>query len=418
MTFQPPSKSLTSRDYQFIALVVILFLVISGALIYANLKLTSGGGEFYVHWFGTRDFVFEKIEPYSADVPARTQQLVYGRPARIGEEPYILDTPFQILLLYFPFSLLTDPQLARAIFTWLLELALLTLAFFSLRLTEWENPRFFFLFFVLIAVFNFYTVQAILEASPVLILGLIYIGIIYAMRDGLDELAGGLIAISCYYWEVGGLLFAFILLYAYSQKRMGVFGGFFMVAVILFAVSFFAYPDWIIPFWRATFNNIRTEFGYNTFSALNLFWPSQGRLLSQIFILILLIALGYEWSAARFGDFRRLYWVSCLSLAVVPLIGFRTEMENLSVLVIPLALVFAMIHNRWQKFGNGLTALSMLVVFASPWVIYLLVEQRFGKTADNLLFLFLPLLTVIGLYWIRWWVLRPPRVWQDYAKNL
>ena len=152
MTFQPPSKSLTSRDYQFIALVSILFLAVSTALVYANLTLT-GGGDFYVHWVASRGFIFEKIDPYSGEVPARVQELVYEDSAKAGDEPYILDTPFQILLLYFPFSLLSDPQLARALYTLILELALFALALLSLRLTDWEVPRYFSVLFLFFCVF-------------------------------------------------------------------------------------------------------------------------------------------------------------------------------------------------------------------------------------------------------------------------
>ena len=38
----------------------------------------------------------------------------------------------------FPFSLLSDRQIARAIFTLILELALFALALLSLRLTDWK----------------------------------------------------------------------------------------------------------------------------------------------------------------------------------------------------------------------------------------------------------------------------------------
>ena len=66
MTFQPPSKSLTPRDYQFIALVTILFLAVSAALVYVNLTLTNGG-DFYVNWVASRGFIFERIDPYSGE---------------------------------------------------------------------------------------------------------------------------------------------------------------------------------------------------------------------------------------------------------------------------------------------------------------------------------------------------------------
>lgn len=414
MTFQPPSKSLSPRDYQFIALVVVVFLVICAALVFANLTL-KGGGDFYVHWVGARAFLFDKIDPYSGEVPARVQRLVYEDSAKAGDEPYILDTPFQILPVYYPFSLLSDPRLARALFTLVLELALFALAILSLRLTDWETPPIFTILFIFFAVFNFYTFQAIYEASPVLILGLLYIGILFTLRAEMDELTGALMAFSLYYWEVGAPFLFLVFLRIYYENRTRVFTGFFMLCFILFFVSFLSYPTWIIPFLRATVNNLRTNFGFNIYTIFIHIWPSQGRIVAWIFISVLVIILGYEWSSARSGDYRRFYWASCLSLAVAPLLGFRTEMEHLAVLVIPLAFIFAIVHDRWHRFGDGLTILLMLVVFALPWMLYLFAVNRFGTIAQEIIFLFLPLSTLIGLYWIRWWAFRPIRILSDLA---
>jgi len=415
-TFQPPSKSLTPRDYQFIALVVVVFLAICAALFSANLTL-KGGGDFYVHWVGARAFLFDKIDPYSGEVPARVQQLVYEGAAKAGDEPYILDAPFQILPFYYPFSLLSDPTLARAIFTLILELALFALAIFSLLLTEWEAPRFFAILFIFFAVFNFYTFQAIYEASPVLLLGLMYVGILFAYRAEMDELAGALMAFSFYYWEVGVPFLFLVFWRAYHEKRTRLFSGFFMLSFILFFLSFLSYPNWLIPFLRATVNNLRADFGFNVHAILVDLFPVQGQTLGWILTIGLFILLGYEWNSAGSGDFRRFYWASCLSLAVTPLLGFRTEMEHLAVLIIPLALVFAIVHDRWRKFGGGLTILLMLVIFALPWLLYLFAVNRFGPMAQEVIFLFLPLSTLIGLYWIRWWAIRPPRIFSDLANR-
>lgn len=395
---------------------MILFLVISIALVFANLTLT-GGGDFYVNWVGSRSFIFDKIDPYSLDVPSRVQQLIYDSHAAAGDEPYILDTPFHILLTYFPFSLLADPALARAIFTLFLELALFVLSVLSLRLTDWEAPRIFTILFVFFAVFNFYTFQAIYEANPVLLLGLFYAGILFFLRNEMDEIAGAWIALSFYYWEVGAPFLLLIFLRMYQEKRRGVFAGFFMLSSILLVISFLLYPNWLIPFLRATANNLRADFGFNLHDIFIHLWPSQGSVFAWIFISILVIALGYEMNTAQRGDFRRFYWASCLCLAAAPLLGFRTEMEHLSVLVIPLALIFAIVHDRWHRLGNVLTLLLMVIIFVLPWVLYLFAQDRFGKTAQELTFLFLPLLTIIGLYWIRWWAIRPPRIWSDLANR-
>jgi|CXWL01.1.fsa_nt_gi hypothetical protein len=416
MTFQPPSKSLTPRDYQFIALVTILFLIVSTALVFANLTLT-GGGDFYVHWVASRGFIFEKVDPYSGEVPARVQQLVYDDPAKAGDEPYILDTPFHMLLLYFPFSLLSDPQLARAIYTLLLELALFTLALLSLRLTDWEAPRYFWFLFLFFCIFNFYAFQAILESSPVLLLGLIYAGILLALRNNQDELAGALMAVSLYYWEVGAPFLFLVAWRAYREGRGRVFAGLGMITFVLLAVSFLVYPNWLISFLRAGMNNLRADFGFSTHEVFEHFFPSQSGMIAWVFIGILVITLGYEWNAALTADFRRFYWAACLSLAASPLLGFRTELEHLAALVIPLAFIFAIVHDRWHRFGSGLTILLLLAVFLVPWAVYFFALPRLGQIADDVLFLFLPLFTLIGLYWIRWWAIRPPRVWADLANR-
>lgn len=381
---------------------------------FANLTL-KGGGDFFVHWVAARGFVLDKVDPYSGEIPARVQRLVYDDSAKLGDEPYILDTPFQIVLLYFPFVLFSDPGLARAFYTLILELAFFALAILSLRLTEWEAPWFLAVMFVLFAVPNFYSIQAVYESSPILILGLLYAGILYFLRIEMDELAGALIAVSLYYWEVGGLFLPLIFLRIYQQKRTRVWAGFFMLSTILFFISFLVYPGWIIPFLRATVNNLRADFGFNIHAILVHILPEQGRVLAWIVTAALVILFGYELSFALHGSDRRFYWTACLGLAIAPLLGFRTEMEHLAVLVIPLALIFAIVHDRWRRIGSVLTFLLMLLVFVVPWIFdYIFLERA---VSQKIIFIFLPLFTFIGLYWIRWWAIRPPRILSDLANR-
>lgn len=81
-------------------------------------------------------------------------------------------------------------------------------------------------------------------------------------------------------------------------------------------------------------------------------------------------------------------------------------------LVIPLALIFAIVYDRWRR-GSILIPLILLAVFLIPWAFYFFVPPRYQQVAQESIFLFLPLVTIIGLYWIRWWAIRPPRLWSD-----
>ena len=413
MNFQPPSKSLTARDYVFISVVVILFLAISTGLMFANLSLPRGGGEFLRHWAGGRAFIFERIDPYSGHVPDVVQKLVYEDNAGEGDDPYILDTPFHLLLLYFPFSLLSDPLTARAIYTLTLEWALFALAILSLRLTNWTVPRWFAVLFFLVAVINFYSFEAIVDGSPVLLLGLFYAGILLSLRYEQDELTGALMAVSLYFWEAGLPFLLLIAWLSYKQGRTRVLAGFFMLSFILLAVSFLVYSNWIIPYLRAGMNALRADFGFSILTVLENLAPSYGKYLAWGIIALLVIALGYEWNASLYGDERRFYWVACLSIAAAPLLGFRTEYENLAVLVIPLAFFFSVVFDRWKRFGTALTFLLLLMVLFVPWALYLFVTPLSETISEEVIYLFLPVFTVLGLYWIRWWAIRPPRVWAD-----
>jgi type IV secretory pathway VirB2 component (pilin) len=263
---------------------------------------------------------------------------------------------------------------------------------------------------------NFYTFLALREATPVLLLGLIYAGILLALRSGADELAGALCAVACYRWEVGGPFLVLVLLHVLYERRTRVLAGFGMLAFFLIALSLFLYPGWVVPFLRATVNNLRADFGYSIQNVFRNLWPTFGGHLAFGLRIVLLISLGYEIIRARGSNFRYFYWVSALSIAIAPLLGFRTEMENLVVLLLPLAFIFAIIYERWRRIGGFLVYIILILVLAGPWAIYFFMHPGYGKIAEDTLFLFYPIITVIGVYWIRWWAIRPPRTWFDRAR--
>ena len=246
----------------------------------------------------------------------------------------ILDTPFQLLLLYFPFSLLSDPQLARAIYTLILELALFALAILSLRLTDWEAPRFFTILFIFFAVFNFYSFQAIYEASPVLMLGFLYAEILFTLRarngrthrriDGvLSLLLGSRCAIS------NSRLSACLL----RKTQLASSQAFSCRALSCSSFHFFHIPIGSFLFCAPppttcapTLDLISTRFSLT--SGPHKAASSRGYLSSCS-----LSSSAMNGVLPRSdGDYRRFYWAACLSLAVAPYLGFRTEMEHLSVL--------------------------------------------------------------------------------------
>lgn len=414
--FQKSPKKLSFRDIQFIVIIFAgLLLLFAGNLFLANLLPPSG--EFLLLRESGRAFLFDKLDPYSSSVSAQVQEKIYQRPAKDGEEPYVLDVPFHLLMPYFPFAL-GNEMFARGIFFFLLEITLFLIVFFGMCLAGWEPARLHLVLFFVISLLNFYTVNSFLNGAPTIFLLLIYAGIIFSLQNYQDELAGALLVFACIQWEIGGAFFLLIMFYVFRSRRWQALMGFVMLAFVLMIISHLWVPGWTIPFLRTAYNNWTTDFGFSMRHVAQYIWPQQPVLIGWILTGITVIILGYEWNKVGDNDFRRLYWTSCLTLAIAPFLGFRIELEQLVVLILPLGLILKVMSGRWKHFGNILTLTFLILYFAIPWLIFLQAVPILGLKAQEILFLFLPALTVTGLYWVRWWAIRPPHIWADEIGNI
>lgn len=429
---RPP---LSSRDIQLLILIGVVTVAVLATLIGTDIQLSrglSGGGGFFGPWEGARLFIFKHISPYSAEVQRQTQAIVNGESGQAGVKQPPLTIPFFLLLTYFPiaafsdplpqqgpfviFNAFSDPAIARGMWMFVNEAALVGTAFLSLRLIEWQPSRLFRIAYALLSVFGFYSVVSLLDGGPAILLGLLYVAVLFAYSGEQDELAGALLAFTLFTWEIG-LLYVILLVWKiFYDKRWRVLAGFAMTLLVLLVVSLLIYPGWILPFVTSTFAMLRSPIGTTSREVFMRLSPIYGERAAQAVTVLLIILLLYEWAATRGADARRLIWAACLTLAATPLLGLRTDLNNLVVLFPSLALIFAATANRWRA-GYWLAALLLLIVLLLPWGWfvrwYWLQDQRF----HDYLLLFLPLFTMAGLYWTRWWFVRPPRTWFDHVRN-
>ena len=417
--FQKKSNRLSPGEIGFLILAFIVLGIVAWVLSVSNDYLATnlpGGGEFYLLRTGGRAFLFDRIEPYGGSVPARVQEQVYGRPAQSGEDVYILDIPFHLFMFFFPLALFPDVQVARAFWMALLEIVLGLTIFFGIRFLDREIPLIFILLIALAGFTSFYGYISLIDGSPVSLLGFAYIGILLALRNDLDELAGALIGLSSYYWEIGAPILLFVLFIVWKQRRWRVLAGAGMLSFILLVLSFFFYSGWLLPFLRASWTSFRFGFGFSILDILSHIWPEYGRSLAWILIAGLIIVLGYEWNAARKAYPQHFIWAACFTLAVTPLLGFHVELEQLVILIIPALFVLVLLRERWRWVGIVLAIIFIVIFFGFPWYLYAYeLPWQIGLNKDEFLFLLWPVFTVLGLYWMRWWAVRPPRTWLDRA---
>jgi Glycosyltransferase family 87 len=435
-------KWLSAEEIRLLALGLIIFGVTLAANV-ALARVLPSGEWLYQRWSGARAFLLEIIErshgtkearllpegtldvlnnapgPYSTDIARQTQEQVYGRSALSSEYTYVLNDPFFILLLYSPLGLITDFSLARGIWMLIAEALLIGIVLLAFNLSEWQPRPWLYVLLLAFGLFQFFSLNALVTGTPAIFLMFLYLNILLALRSHSDELAGILLSLVAYQWEVGGLFFLFILFFAFANRRGRVFAGLGMALFVLLVVSFLVNSGWGLPYIRAVLSawyrgaNLTLDYVLTTWLP-NLRFPA-GPAASIVVGIIVFI----EWVNSVHSHFRRVVWTASLSLAATPLMGFPIFSSNHVVLILPFILMLALVWERWQRYRTLRVVLLFLLVLVVPFGMYYQVVSVYDPLMIDLISVLPPVAAILGLYWMRWWVLRSPRTFfersGDYA---
>lgn len=440
MAFQDIRKSrkwLNAEEIRLLALVLFVLIALLAANI-ALARVLPGGEWFFLRWSGVRAFfaaqaeasreglkgartmpdgsatiLVEHTEPYGTEVAQQTQEVAYGRPAFSSEYGYVLNDPFYIVLLYTPLALLRDFTLARGIWMLLSEVALVGIVLFALKLSEWQPPRWLYIFLLVFGLFSYFSLNALASGTPAVMLAFLYLWILVALRSHSDELAGALLSLVAYQWEVSGLFFLFILFFVFSHRRWGVLAGLGMSLFLLFVVSFLIYPGWGLPYIRAVLSDWFRGANLTFSHMLSTWFPDSRVSIGGIASIVSGMIVFVEWLGSVHAHFRRVVWAAALSLAATPLVGLAIFPSNHVVLLLPFVLILALVWERWQRRRVFITFLILFFATLIPFGLYLRSVYVYDPVVNDLISILAPIAALIGLYWMRWWVVRSPRTWFD-----
>ena len=136
-------------------------------------------------------------------------------------------------------------------------------------------------------------------------------------------------------------------------------------------------------------------------------WPGLGKQLGWMLTGILVVMLITEWFFAIRKDFRWFLWTACLTMVISQWIGIPTIPANFTGLILPLILVSAMLTEHWSHGGQWISVLLAFIIFVWEWAV-LYNDLNSPQPGLQLILLFpLPLILFIGLYWVRWWAIKP-----------
>jgi hypothetical protein len=399
-----------SRTFAIITAIVLIFLALASltGLVWANRSFVSilpVDKDFLVPWLGARTFIQYGESPYGDPATQRAQIIYYGRLASPGQDTLMLWLPFPLELFYFPIALVPDYTLARGLWMTCLEISLVALAFFSIRLTGWKPGRLFLPLVLLFPILWVYGSFSLLSGNATGFTALALAGFLLALRDEREELAGVLLILLVGAPRLTGILVFFIFWWIIYGRRWRILWGFLMGFGILIGLAFLFLPNWAFEFLPGLISHFAYNPGFSTTSILASWSPVVGLRLGWVLAAILLLVLLFEWGNTLTKDFRSFLWTVSLTVSVTPLLGLPMTFQEYSFLIIPLSLFLAILTERRPRSKRwGLAGILMAAILIGLWALtFGLQNANAYLILADLLFLLLPVALVAGLYWMRWW---------------
>ena len=404
-------------------LAIVIGLIVVVGLVWANHRFVSqdqGGNSFIAGWWGTRLYFTQGISPYSDEATAEIQKMVEQYGSASGKETAMFVSPFYAFIFYTPVALTDDIVLARTAWMTILEVALAVLIAFSLVLSRWRISLPFLVIVVLFSIAWYYSLRPIASGDLSMLSALLVTGAFLTIQADQDPVAGLLLALATIKPSMVLPLALLVLVWAISQRRWRLMWSFLASVALISAATSLLLPSWLPDYIRQL-----VELGKipqtNTPGSLVAYWlPGIGRQFGLALTAITILILLWEWRSAWGKDFRWFLWTASLTLALTALSGLPYALDNFIVLLPGFFLVLTVWDERWGIIGRWMIFISVLALsFGVWWVVYNGSQQNIPMEQNTLLFFIPPLFMILGLYWVRWWAVRPARLpLQELARHL
>ena len=390
--------------------LLILLIIGLGWGNYNFAKQDVSGEGFAIQWVSIRSLVTSGISPYSDTNTSEIQKLVQKENGFTPGNPPKFTSPIFSGILVFPFALIGEETVAHTIWLTAQLVAFFAIVLVSIKITAWKPAWFIFLLFLLFTIFSYHVVFPWFDGGLSIWAALFLACAYLAISTNRNELAGILLALSAIQPQMVILVLLLTLIWAASQRRRLVILWFFVTILFLSIVGLFIVPDWIIQYIRLVY---KFQQNFPPGTPVVLFrdtMPGLGKQLGWLVSGVSAVVLLVEWWLALKRDFRSLLWTVCLTFVISQWIGIPTIPSNFIGLILPLILISATFIERQSRGGQWAAVLMAILIFIWEWILfYVDVTGTQPQMRINLI-IPLPLILLIGLYWVRWWALKPRRL--------
>lgn len=394
-----------SRPEVLFLIILLVLAVLGGLLTVFNraVVVPLGGDQVYAPIWEASRLVSQRssANPYLSESLSRSAVLLADEPV----SPRLL-YPYYSLALFGPFSAISPYSLSRAVWMTFGMLSLVGLAFTAVMLTRWRPGPSGTLIYVLFAFGSLHTVRAAFLGNPASVTALlIAVALLLVVRERYTT-AGILFGLSAIQPGMAALLLPFVFIWGVSKRRMGLVWGLVGTLAVLIGGSIYLFPQWPAYHYFQLLSYFKDSFPSSPAAVVWTCFPAAGpRVMGVVAVLFLGVLLVSWWQA--FGkDSRWFLWTAALTLTITHLIGIPVSLSGQTVLLIPFALVFSTLTQRWHQTGPRIAVVLMAGLLAGEWALFWL-TMRGDLTGPpaNALLIWLPVSALVLLYWVRHWAL-------------
>lgn len=399
-------KLLKSKQYYvFIAIIVIVLALLT----IGNVQVLHGypaGDEFIAHWVGTRAFISNGVSPYSEEVSAEIMSTIKGLHPENPAADYQFLAPLFSLLLYAPLSLVKNATLATAIWMTILEVCLLIAGYSLLRRGTWKKPTTIYILLLLVMMLSYPSVTSILNGDMVIIsFTLVYFSVL-SIRRGNDEAAGLLLGISLVKPDAVMPIVLFLVVWAIIGRKFKIVYWFVGTLIILMGFSLLLIPNWPLQYVRSVFQYSFDSPVTTSGSELSDAFAGISSRFTIVKIVLILAVLVVEWFFIKNRGTKRLYWLSGVTMSAGLWLSSQSPVEYLIFTIPGLFFGLELFMERWKGRVNYLVGGLLILVFVGQWIIsgFFLPDEN-TLPSEAILRVLLPGISLLLLYWSRWWAL-------------
>ncbi|HXJ89861.1 MAG TPA: glycosyltransferase family 87 protein [Candidatus Binatia bacterium] len=325
--------------------------------------------DLYPRWWGARELLLHRRDPYRADITREIQIGYYGRPLdpTLPNDPKDQQGfayPIYVVLLLAPTVTLSFTTVHRIAF-WLLAALTAVSVPLWLRMLGWRVWKVSLAAWVLLTLSCFPSIQGLKLQQLTLLVAALIAGCTYAISRQLYVVAGILLALATIKPQLVFLLILWICIWVIGdwRERQRLLWSFGISMSVLMLAGELLLPGWIREFRWAMKDYYRYTGG--GLSILDVaFSPIGGKIISLILFLVLLVFAwrnrGWDRRTATFQ------WSVCLTLVTTLLIIPTYAVYN-QLLLLPAAMIALRARGQLWERGRFLRFFYSLAVSAIFW---------------------------------------------------